>query len=81
MQVILIILGIYLLYKFMTDFVIPIYRTTKRVQEQFRDVQQRANQHVNPQQNSYKSSPVDTSTNTTSKTSSKDYIDFEEIKD
>ncbi len=72
MQSILIILGIYLLYKFMVDFVMPIYKTSKRVQEQFRNMQQRANPNGNGTQ-----SPV----NNPVKASSKDYIDFEEIKD
>ena len=77
MQSILIILGIYLLYKFVADFVIPVYRTSKRVQAQFRDMQQRANPNSGPTQNDYKASSVDSN----SKVNSKDYIDFEEIKD
>ncbi len=71
MQTILIILGIYLLYKFIADFVIPVYKTSKRVQQQFRDMQQRANSNGNATQSA--NNPV--------KAHSKDYIDFEEIKD
>ena len=77
MQTILIILGIYLLYKFIADFVIPVYRTTKRVQAQFRDMQQRANPNSNAAQDNYRTN----SATSASKVSSKDYIDFEEIKD
>ena len=71
MQAILIILGIYLLYKFMVDFVIPVYKTSKRVQQQFRNMQQRTNSNGNATHSS--NNPV--------KASTKEYIDFEEIKD
>lgn len=80
MQAILIILGIYLLYKFITGFVIPIYRTTKRVQEQFRDVQRRASENGNSSQNGYNTSSENKDYNA-AKVNSKDYIDFEEVKD
>ena len=72
MQAILIILGIYLLYKFMVDFVIPVYKTSKRVQQQFRNnVQQRTNPNGNAAH----------SPNNPVKASTKDYIEFEEVKD
>lgn len=77
MQALLIILGIYLSYKFMVDFVIPVYKTSKRVQEQYRNMQQRPNPNGHATQNSYKASPV----NDPAKASSKDYIEFEEVKD
>lgn len=82
MQAILIILGIYLLYKFMTGFVIPIYRTTKRVQQQFRDVQRRAGQNGNTSHNGYNTTSSEhKSYDNAAKVTSKDYIDFEEVKD
>ena len=81
MQTILIILGIYLLYKFMVDFVIPIYRTSKRVQEQFRDINQRAKENAQASQNTYKTSSANNPVYNNTKASSKDYIEFEEIKD
>ena len=76
MQALLIILGIYLLYKFMADFIIPVYKTTKRVQEQFRTMQHRTNANGNPPPGNYASRPADPV-----KASSKDYIEFEEVKD
>jgi len=77
MQAILIILGIYLLYKFMVDFAIPVYKASRKVQEQFKNMQQRTNSNGNSSQNNYKASPASEPV----KTSKKDYIDFEEIKD
>ena len=76
MQALLIILGIYLLYKFIADFVIPVYKTTKRVQEQFRTMQQRTNVNSQPARENFNSRPADPV-----KANSKDYIEFEEIKD
>lgn len=76
MGTILIILGIYLLYKFIVDFVIPVYKASKKVQERFRDMQQHMKDNV---QNGHYSTSTHPENNH-SKVSSKDYIDFEEIK-
>ena len=76
MKIFLILLGIYVLYKFIVDFVIPIYKTSKRVQEQFRNMQQ--NRPVDPASNGSRVNKQDASQ---PKASSRDYIDFEEIKD
>ncbi|MEO5998569.1 MAG: hypothetical protein ABIN89_17565 [Chitinophagaceae bacterium] len=81
MQTFLIILGILVLYKFIVDFVIPIYKTSRRVQQQFRDMQQRAKQDTPGNQNTYNASSVNDPAYDKSKSTSKDYIDFEEIKD
>lgn len=77
MQTILIILGIYLLYTFIADFAIPVYKTSKRVHEQFKNMQQ-------PQPGTKEGSgPVPgsngTHTSQQPKSNSKDYIDFEEV--
>lgn len=80
MQAILIILGIYLLYNFIVNFIIPIYKATKRVQAQFRDVQDHASKQNQATQNSFTASSAN-SPGYNSKPSKKDYIDFEEIKD
>ena len=76
MQTILIILGIYLLYTFIADFAIPVYKTSKRVHEQFKNMQQ-------PRSGTKQGNgPVPGSNGTRDpqpKSSSKDYIDFEEV--
>jgi hypothetical protein len=72
----LIILGIYLLYNFIVYFVIPVYKTSRKVQQQFRNMQhqgENANPNNSPFQNNQGSKQP--------KASTKDYIDFEEIKD
>ena len=69
-----IILGAFFLYKIIADFIIPIYRASKQVQAQFRNMQQNGQA---PRQPEYEPRPENKSK--TSKSS--DYIDFEEIRD
>ena len=80
MKIFLILLGIYILYKFIVDFAIPIYITSKKVQEQFRNMQQmngnRFNQHTAAGTSTYAQEPKKTTEN-----SKEDYIEFEEVKD
>ena len=69
-----IILGAFFLYKIIADFIIPIYRASKQVQAQFRNMQQNGQSQRQPDYEpraEQKSKP----------SKSSDYIDFEEIKD
>jgi len=69
---------IYLAYRLVFHFIIPIYKTTRQVKKQFREMhgrmedymskQQQANQQTSPPQPENK------------KTQAGDYIDFEELK-
>lgn len=62
---------VYLLYKLIFDFIIPVYQTTKQMKQKIGEMQQDMNQ-----QKQYKNQD-----NTTVNASSKgDYIEFEEIK-
>ena len=70
------ILLIYILYKLIFDFIIPIYQTTKRVKKQFGEMNSRMQEHMN----TYNQQP---STGTAPKqepVKNEDYIDYEEIK-
>ncbi len=77
----LIILGIYLLYNFIVYFVIPIYKTTKKVQEQFQNMQHSQNDSTPRNQKPFNSFQSNTRGSDQTQANSKDYIDFEEIKD
>jgi hypothetical protein len=68
----------YLLFRVVFDFVIPIYRTTKKVKRTFREMNERMNQ-----QNQQAATPPHQHNNTTAtkKSSIGDYIDFEEVKE
>ena len=82
MQIIVIVLLLYLLYRFIVGFVLPVARTAGRIKKQFREMQ--ANQ---PQQDNVYSDEQTAAPRTAGKrrtTSGKkgpkeDYIDFEEI--
>ena len=74
LRIILAILAIYLVYKLVFDFIIPVYVTTKRVKQQFNDIKSRMEQQKQ-----------DSSQNNFSNSAEKnekvgEYIDFEEIK-
>lgn len=68
----------YVLFKLVFDFIIPLYRTTKKVKQGFREMQQKMQeqqQGTNPHQQSQ-------NTSTPKKQEPLgDYIDFEEVKD
>ena len=77
---------LYLAFRLVFDFIIPIYRTTKRVRKGFREMSARMNQqdgggmnhHTQHQQPQNQSAQYKSSQN---KGGAGDYIDFEEIKD
>jgi hypothetical protein len=68
----------YIVYKVIFDFIIPVATTTKQVKKQFSNMANRMNeqqpdQQQNTQYTAQQKQPV-------SKPKSDDYIDFEEIK-
>ena len=69
---------LYILYKLIFDFIIPIYNTTKKVKKQFGEMHNKMQDQMNTfnkQQNS------STAKNTTQEQATKeDYIDYEEVK-
>jgi hypothetical protein len=71
----------YILYKIVFDFIIPVYRASKRMKDQVGQMQQKMQEHQQrqnfPDENfvkndSYKDAP--------GKPAAKDYIEFEELK-
>jgi heme exporter protein D len=69
---------IYLAYRFIFHFIIPIYKTTKQVKKQFREMHSRMEDQMNQQQ-------ANQQTATPQPENKKqqvggDYIDFEELK-
>jgi hypothetical protein len=63
-------------YKFIFDFIIPIYRTTRQVKKGFREMNDRMNQHMQQQQGQF--TPKEEPQKPQQKEG--DYIEFEEIK-
>jgi len=68
---------LYLLYKLIFEFIIPIYRTTKQVKQKVNEIHRNMNEQANQQQrNQYTSATSQASP----KPKSDDYIEFEEVK-
>lgn len=68
---------IYLAYRFIFHFIIPVYKATKQVKKQFREMHSRMEDHMNQQQaNPQAPGPPPESR----KHQAGDYIDFEEVK-
>jgi Sec-independent protein translocase protein TatA len=71
--------ALYLLYKLVFDFIIPVAKTTKQVKKQFSEMNSRMEENMRQQQ---PQQPNQYTSNTTAPATKKndDYIDFEEIK-
>lgn len=73
--------ALYILYKLIFDFIIPVAKTGKEVKKQFDSMQSRMKEHMNQQESQQQeSSNKFTNSNAESTTKNGDYIEFEEIK-
>ncbi len=66
---------LYLLYKFIFDFIIPIYESSKKIKKQFGEMQDKMQNDMNKFQNHQNASQPEPTVK-----KDEDYIDFEEIK-
>lgn len=67
---------LYLLYKLIFDFIIPVYQTTKQVKQKVGEMQNQMNEHLKEKQAGTFSSAAKDST---PKKRREDYIEFEEL--
>lgn len=70
-------LGLYILYRLVFNVVVPVYKTTRQIRGQFKNMKERMEQEM--QQQGYQNQRPEPSA-APSKPSSGDYIDFEEVK-
>jgi len=68
----------YLLFRLVSDFIIPIYKTTKKVKQTFREMNDRMN---GQQPENGSSTQKNTPAAGAKKSTLGDYIDFEEVKE
>ena len=71
-------IGLYILIRFIFNFVIPVYRATRQMKGQMRDFQSRMHQDHQTSQNFQESGNAQKQAKSTVKEG--DYIDFEEVK-
>lgn len=69
--------ALYLLYKLIFDFIIPITKTTKEVKKKFSEMSAQMEEKMNQQTNTPPNAQFTSSTATGKKD---DYIEFEEVK-
>jgi hypothetical protein len=67
------LLVFYLLYKLIFDFIIPVYKTTKQLNQKMSDMQQHMHAQGKNEGGQAKTTPAE-------KPAREDYIDFEEVK-
>lgn len=78
---ILLFLLIYILYRFITGFLLPVIKATRDMQQKMRNTNNNMNGNFgNPAEPVIKKPRHGAASHTEQKPSSKDYIDFEEIK-
>ncbi|MEO6948094.1 MAG: hypothetical protein ABI123_00575 [Ginsengibacter sp.] len=68
---------IYLLYKLIVEFIIPVYKSTKNFKKQFSEMQSKMKEQMNSGQQSQQAPPQPEVTTKVEKEG--DYIEFEEI--
>jgi len=65
---------LYLVYKLIFDFIIPVFQTTKQMKQQVGKMQQQMNEQNRQQQQGFDGPGKETATK------KEDYIEFEEVK-
>ncbi len=70
---------IYLLYRLIFDFIIPIYQTTKKVKRQFGEMHDKMQDQM--QKNNAANSQQTQQSSAQPEKRKEEYIDYEEIKD
>ena len=66
---------IYIFYKLIFDFIIPVYRSTKKIKKQFGEMQSKMQSDMNNFQNAQKTAQPEPR-----QEKEGDYIEFEEVK-
>jgi hypothetical protein len=77
-DIFLIAIAFYILYKLVFDFIVPVYKTTTHVKQQFRNMHDNMQQQGNNFQKQQEPEPKKEKANTSSVG---EYIDFEEVKE
>ena len=69
---------LYIVYKLVFDFIIPVYQTTKQVKQKVGEMQDKMNEHMKKQQQNSQFTAAQKDDVT--KSGKEDYIEFEEVK-
>ena len=80
LRLLILIIGIYFAYRFVFYFLLPVYRTSKRMHQQFKGMQDTMNQHMHTGADAQQPQEPANNRPSGSAVNKKDYIDFEEIR-
>ena len=72
---------LYILYKLIVDFIIPIYKTTTKVKKQFGEMQNKMQSEMNKFNAQQSAAKAAAETKTKTPPGKEEYIDYEEIKE
>jgi len=76
-DILFIALAFYVVYKLVFDFIVPVYKTTTHVKQQFRNMHDNMQQQANSSPKQQNPEPKKEKAST----SIGEYIDFEEVKE
>lgn len=76
-DILFIALAFYVVYKLVFDFIVPVYKTTTHVKQQFRNMHDNMQQQANTPPKQQNPEPKKEKANT----AIGEYIDFEEVKE
>lgn len=81
-KLIALIFLLWLFYKIVFDFIVPVYQSTKQVRQQMHDIQDRMREQFQQQQRAQQAAEQQQQRATTQQRPADkgDYIDFEEVK-
>ncbi|MBC8034828.1 MAG: hypothetical protein H7Y03_11825 [Chitinophagaceae bacterium] len=79
-RVIFYILALYFLYKFIFEFLVPIFKTTTKIQRDFQAMQQKMEEQMGSNQQTPPTNGAAAQDKPPTKDNKHEYIDFEELK-
>jgi hypothetical protein len=87
-DILFLVIAVYVLYRFVNNFLLPVVRATRQVRQQFRNMQGPGNDPDGPQRpgasqgtfGADRSQRSQAANQRSSKPPAEDYIDFEEVK-
>lgn len=71
---------LYLVYKLIFDFIIPMYNASKQVSQKMGEMQSKMNDHYNQSAASHGQTQANATAEKPAKPAREDYIEFEEVK-
>jgi hypothetical protein len=71
---------LYLVYKLIFDFIIPMYNATKQASRQMGEMQHKMNEHFNQQTGGQRQANTAATAEKPARPAKDDYIEFEEVK-